>query len=402
MQCGRPLDRVPIADRIVKGLSKPAVIGVLAVVFTLLLAGLVLASGVSGTATSDGAGTRVSTEAGGQVGAAGPNATPTLAVTRPPVIQVPEVIPVVVNESANETPRPLETVLSVHTLGRYIQNAGGDEGNQLLTRTPVASPSPTASTPAPTTTRRAGPIGDLAWAGDGSYVTDAFQLNAGDVRLDLTAEQLTMVQLLDLNRTAIGIATAGPDPGGATIRVPSSGSYRIEVWPFGTGLWTARITMLNVSAPVSTPSLFPTIVETPTPVTTTPTTLPAVSVETTPVPAATETSAVSPAPTEIAIPASTTPPTLTPPPTQVPHTYTGNGTSVTPYFQLLPGVALFTYQHAGNGTFSVTLIDGEGTVTDQVVQVNGTVAGSKAVSIPRQENYLLNVAAEGAWEVSVG
>ncbi len=395
LQCGRRLNQLPLVDRVRQGLSNPFVVGGLAVIFMLLLAGLLLANGAGGPVQFDEAGTQVSSEAGGQIRMGDASPIVTLPITRPPVIQVPEVIPVGVNASPNATPRALETVLTVHTLSRYIQNAGGD-GNQIPNRTPIVPSSQAPLSPVPTSTIRPGPIGNLVWAGEGSYATPPFRLDAGEVRLDLTAEQLTMAQLLDLNQTAFGIATAGPSPGGTTIRIPVSGDYRIEVWPFGTGLWTARVTNLAASStPALTPSPSQETVATLAPVTTTATPLPVVSVETSSMPT------VLPIP-ETTIPIPTASPTLTPPPTQAPHTYTGNGTAVTPYFQLLPGVAVFRYQYTGDGPFSITLIDGGGTVTDRVVQVNGTIAGSKAVSIPRQENYLLNIAAGGAWEISIG
>ena len=400
MRCGHRIDRSPLIDRVQKTLSSPLVVGGLTALFVLLLVGLVFAQGL-GTPIPSGTegGTGLASEAGGPLNAPPSTPTPTPEVSRPPVIEVPEVISLPTNVTQNATPRPLETVLLVRTLDRYIQDAGGDGDDLLATPSSSLTLLPTSSTPGSVITMTPGPVGDHVWAGEGNYVTPSFVLDAGEVRLELVARELTMAQLLDANRTVLGLVTAGPNTGGTTIRIPETGACRIEVWPFGTGLWTVRVTQITPATPPIAPA--PTGIPAPVPSPTTPGTPgPSPSKPPSPVSTPFPQPPVNVTPNETAPPSPTQ--TLTPPPTQAPHTFTGNGSAVTPYFQLNPGVALFRYSYLGDGPFTVALINGSGEVVDQVVQANGTVSGSKAVGIPRLENHLLSIEAGGGWEISVG
>lgn len=400
MRCGHPIDRPPLLDRIRRTLSKPIVVGGLAAVFVLLLVALIFAQGIgSPDSNRSEAGTGLASEAGGPLNTSFSTPTFTPEVTRPPVIEVPEVISVAKNMTPNATPRPLETVMSVRTLDRYIQDAGGDGDDLFSTPTSPFTFAPTPITPGPTGTVKTGPVGDLAWAGAGNYVTPSFLLDAGEVRLELAASELTMAQLIDANRTVLGLVTAGPNTGRTTILVPVPAVCRVEVWPFGTGLWTVQVTKIGPATPTTVPSS--TVMPVPIPSsTTTEIPLPSPSPEASPIPTTLPQPTVTTTPNETVTPSPSQ--TLTTPPTQAPHTFTGNGTAVTPYFQLIPGVALFRYRYTGEGPFSVTLLDGSGTLVDRLVQVNGTVSGSKAVGITKMENYLLSIEAGGGWEISVG
>ena len=154
-------------------------------------------------------------------------------------------------QRGTSTPHPNETVLVFKTLDRYIQNAGGDPGSQI--RTPVPPETPTPPTPVPTSA--SGPLGNLSWSGEGTFVTEPFGLTAGGIYVQVNAGVLTMVQLRDAAGTAIGIATAGPQPSNTTMQVPMAGTYRLEVWPFGAGPWT--VTISYVSSPTAAPTLAP-------------------------------------------------------------------------------------------------------------------------------------------------
>lgn len=404
MRCGHRIDRLTLVNKVKKAFSNPMVVGGLAVLFVLLLFALIFAQGLGSSAQTDvEAGTGLAAEAGGPVNMPPLTATPTQQATRPPVIQVPEVISLPANVTQNATPRPLETVLSVRTLDRYVQDAGGDGDDLFGTISPSISitlPQPTM-VPGPTSTIVPGPVGNLVWAGEGNYVTAPFSLDAGEVRLELAAQELTMAQLLDANRTVLGLVTAGPNPGGTTIRIPTSGDCRVEVWPFGSGLWTVRVTKVATMTPTDIPSTTGVPVSIPSSAPSS-TTLPSPSTSSVPTPSLLPEPAVTATPNETMTTTPMASPTLTPPPTQAPHTFTGNGTAVTPYFQLTPGIALFHYLYRAEGQFSITLLDGSGAVVDRLVEVNGTVSGSKAVGIQRLENYLLSVEAEGGWEISVG
>lgn len=368
-------------------LSNRYLVGVLAVVFVLLLAGILLAGQGQDDATGPSA-------QAANVGAL-PSPTVTAVMIRNASSPTPatagrSTVPGIANASGNVTPRPNETVLVVKTLDRYIQDAGGDPGSQLRTPAVPVTPMP----PSPVPTSASGRVGDLSWSGEGTYVTDPFRLEAGTVRLDVTAGVLTMAQLRDPAGTAIGIATAGPQVGGTTIRVPVSGAYRLEVWPFGPGPWTVAITY--PSSPPAAPILAPVKVTTAGPIAAVPSeTLPVVA-ETTvpPTPAPTETPTETPT-----SPTQSPTPTLTPMPTQASRTFTGNGTAATPIFTLNEGLALFTYSTTATGTFSVTLVGSAETAL--VPPTDGPLSGSKGVSVPATGSYLLNVAATGPWEVSI-
>ena len=377
-QCGDPVDATSLTARVRRHLSNRYLVGALAVVFILLLAGVLLA----------GQGTTVGSGSTAQAAQVAPLPSPTVtAVTvqnRSPLVNTSGLLGGSsggANTSGNWTPRPKETVLVVKTLDRYIQNAGGDPGSQL--RTPMQTQS--IGTPAPGITT--GPTGDLTWSGEGSYVTDPFRLEAGTARVDLTAEVLTMAQLRDQAGTAIGIATAGPQPGGATIGVPVSGAYRLEIWPFGPGPWTVAITY--PSAPPAIPTLAPVTVNTTAPIPVVPSENLTTAAETSVPPTQTPTETPTAPPTQASAPM----------PTQAPRTFTGNGNATTPVFTLNQGLATFTSSTTANGTFSVTLV-GSGE-TPLVAPAAGPLSSSKPVQIPATGSYLLNVMAGGAWEVSI-
>ncbi len=214
----------PVA-RMRRLLSNRYLVGALAVVFVLLLAGIVLAG------QGDSGATGASAQAV-NVGAL-PSPTVTAVVIRNTSAPTPaaagrSAVPGAANASGaanvsgNVTPHVNETVAVVKTLDRYIQNAGGDPGSQL--RTPTLPATPTLPSPVPTSA--SGPLGALAWSGEGTYVTEPFSLNAGAIYVQVNAGVLTMVQLRDAAGSAIGIATGGPQPSNTTIQVPVAGNVQ--------------------------------------------------------------------------------------------------------------------------------------------------------------------------------
>jgi hypothetical protein len=368
-------------------LSDRYLVGALTVVFVLLLAGIVFA----GPGEEIPAGT---TAKAVDVGAL-PSPTATAVTIRnastTATVAGRSTVPRAANASGFATPQPNATVLVIKTLSRYIQNAGGDPGSQL--RTPTIPETPTPPTPVPTSA--SGRAGTLAWSGEGTYVTEPFALDAGTIQVEITAGVLTMVQLRDAAGTAIGIATAGPQPATTPIHVPVTGTYRLEVWPFGDGHWTVAIS--SGPGPTAAPSLAPATVTTAAPVVVITTEVPTNPETTAPTTVETVTEATTGVPT--------TEPTQapTPTPTQPRRSFTGNGTATTGAggFDLNAGLAYFSYSTAGTGPFSVTLLDSDGAVTDIIAAGEGPLEGSKAISVPATGKYVLNVVAAGPWEVSI-
>ena len=377
-QCGDPVSETSAVARMRRLLSNRRLVGALAVVFIVLLAGILLAGqGQGGT-----------TGASAQAADVGPLPSPTataftVRASSTPTSAASEriAVPRAANASGNVTPRPNETVLVVKTLDRYIQNAGGDPGSQL--RTPFIPPTPVPPSPVPTSA--SGRTGNLSWSGEGTYVTEPFALNAGTIQVGMTAGVLTMAQLRDAAGTAIGIATAGPQPAVTVIRVAVPGTYRLEVWPFGSGPWTVMIS--DAFIPTAAPTLAPATVATAAPTANVSPEAPVTTIETVP---------TTLVPTETPTTPAQTP---TPMPTQESRTFQGNGTAATPPFTLHEGLAIFTCSTTGAGNFSVTLV-GSGE-TALVPPTEGPYSGSKGVSVSTTGQYLLNVEAAGPWEVSL-
>lgn len=386
-QCGDPVSETSPTARVRRLLSNQYLIGALAIVFVLLLVGIVLAGqGQAGVAGSQAQSVNV----GGL-----PSPTVTAVVIRntsSPTAATAGLStgPRAANASGNVTPHVNETVAVVKTLDRYIQNAGGDPGNQLRTPALPATPTPPTSVP----TSASGRIGNLSWSGEGTYVTEPFALDAGTIQVEMIAGVLTMAQLRDTAGTAIGIATAGPQPANSAIRVTVPGTYRLEVWPFGSGPWS--VTLSYALSPTAAPTLAPATVTTTAPLTNVTSAVPTTGAET-PAPTTLET------PTTATTEVPTTTPTQapTPTPTQPPRTFSGNGTAATPFFDLNEGLAVFSYSTTATGAFSVTLLNSEGTVTDSIADATGPISGSKAIALPATGPYLMNVAATGPWEVSI-
>lgn len=82
-------------------------------------------------------------------------------------------------------------------------------------------------------------------------------------------------------------------------------------------------------------------------------------------------------------------------------TLTGSGQTATEPFELESGLAVFRMTHQGNRNFIVYLLDQNGRRVDLLVNDIGSSSGSKAVQIPRDGTYLLQVEADGPWTVQV-
>lgn len=83
------------------------------------------------------------------------------------------------------------------------------------------------------------------------------------------------------------------------------------------------------------------------------------------------------------------------------QTFTGTGQQATLIFNLDKGLKTFKMKHSGKSNFSVVLMDKKGNNIELLVNEIGTFDGSKAVGIDRSGLYLLDVAADGEWTISV-
>ena len=72
-------------------------------------------------------------------------------------------------------------------------------------------------------------------------------------------------------------------------------------------------------------------------------------------------------------------------------------------FNLESGLAIFNVSHQGQHYFSVTLLDKDGKDVSGGVLANqvGSFDGSKALRIPKDDIYLLQVQADGPWSIQV-
>ena len=119
--------------------------------------------------------------------------------------------------------------------------------------------------------------------------------------------------------------------------------------------------------------------------------------------------APTPEPTSAATPdaptATHTPeaPTATPTPEATPEPITLSGTEqeATSKFSLEKGLSLFRMTHDGDGHFGVVLLNSEGDHIDLLANEIGEFDGSKAVGISKAGIYLLDISADGNWEISI-
>jgi hypothetical protein len=79
----------------------------------------------------------------------------------------------------------------------------------------------------------------------------------------------------------------------------------------------------------------------------------------------------------------------------------GKGPSVSRFVTLPKGISVFEVSHRGDAIFRVTVLDREGRIVMPVVAVVGKYEGSKAIMIPEEGVYLVNVSANGEWTLKV-
>lgn len=84
-----------------------------------------------------------------------------------------------------------------------------------------------------------------------------------------------------------------------------------------------------------------------------------------------------------------------------PQTLKGAGYQATPFFKLGRGLAIFKMNHQGPDRFKVELLDRDGKVVGQLVNVLGPFTESKTIAIEEDDIYFLNVGASGEWTIDV-
>ena len=93
-----------------------------------------------------------------------------------------------------------------------------------------------------------------------------------------------------------------------------------------------------------------------------------------------------------------------PRPSSAPSTtsFNGSGDAATSLFQLSRGLHTISFTHQGQRNFIVSLLDKNGKAVDPVVANEiGNSQPSKAVRVPKNDIYLLNVTADGPWTAEI-
>jgi hypothetical protein len=89
-----------------------------------------------------------------------------------------------------------------------------------------------------------------------------------------------------------------------------------------------------------------------------------------------------------------------PEPEPAPIRFSGKGKTATASFEIAGGLTVFGSQHTGSQHFAVQLLDREGNLVELLANVIGSYGGRRVVGL-RAGKYVLNVAADGSWEIQV-
>lgn len=81
------------------------------------------------------------------------------------------------------------------------------------------------------------------------------------------------------------------------------------------------------------------------------------------------------------------------------QSFQGTGQEATDLFLLDAGLVVFEMEHRGTGPFTVRLLDERGALVEELASGTGAFRGSKAVGVPQEGRYLLDVSATGPWTV---
>jgi len=83
------------------------------------------------------------------------------------------------------------------------------------------------------------------------------------------------------------------------------------------------------------------------------------------------------------------------------QSFTGTAPTASDPFTLQAGLVMVELEHQGTGQFRARLLDQSGAVVEELAGTTGAFTGSRAVQIPRSDQYLLDVVADGEWRVRI-
>jgi hypothetical protein len=107
------------------------------------------------------------------------------------------------------------------------------------------------------------------------------------------------------------------------------------------------------------------------------------------------------APTATSKPVVTATPVPTPAPTASPIQLSGTNQQASQKFHLNSGLAIFTMKHTGSSNFAIWLLDNMGDKKELLVNEIGSFDGSKAVRISTSGDYILDIKADGQWNIDI-
>lgn len=88
-------------------------------------------------------------------------------------------------------------------------------------------------------------------------------------------------------------------------------------------------------------------------------------------------------------------------PTPDPIHLSGHGQDVTKKFILAEGLSIIEMTHNGDSNFSPQLLNADGSQVERLANEIGMVKGSKAVHVPKDGQYLIDVSADGSWAFNI-
>lgn len=86
---------------------------------------------------------------------------------------------------------------------------------------------------------------------------------------------------------------------------------------------------------------------------------------------------------------------------KAPRTLTGKGQTASEFVQLESGLTTFKMKHSGSSNFAIVLLDEEGDSVELLVNEIGKFDGSRAIGVPYSGIYIMDIAADGDWAVSI-
>jgi hypothetical protein len=66
---------------------------------------------------------------------------------------------------------------------------------------------------------------------------------------------------------------------------------------------------------------------------------------------------------------------------------------------LIQGTADFKMEYEGDSTFTVRLLNPDGSLVDVLADVSGSYKGKKTINVPKTGSYILDVKTTGRWSV---